>query len=126
MKKLRTYKLVRGLLQASAFTSVMFIMQACYGTANSGRYEEESYQTTVNGRIVDETAQPLSGIKVMSSDLNEVVISDENGEFSINAWSYWQFDNVNLNFTDSAGVYAQVDTLVKNGSDSLNIVLAHK
>ena len=31
---MKTYKWLRGLLKASAFTTVMFIMQACYGTPN--------------------------------------------------------------------------------------------
>ena len=29
---MKMYKLFRGLLKASAFTAVMFVMQACYGT----------------------------------------------------------------------------------------------
>lgn len=29
---MKTYKLLRGLLKASALTTVMFIMQACYGS----------------------------------------------------------------------------------------------
>ena len=35
------YKLFRGLLKASALTTVMFIMQACYGTPNG--YEKLEY-----------------------------------------------------------------------------------
>ena len=29
---MKTYKILRGLLKASALTTVMFIMQACYGS----------------------------------------------------------------------------------------------
>ena len=29
---MKTYKFFRGLLKASAFATVMFVMQACYGT----------------------------------------------------------------------------------------------
>lgn len=38
---MKMYKLFRGLLKASALTTVMFIMQACYGTPNG--YEKLEY-----------------------------------------------------------------------------------
>ena len=31
---MKIYKIIRGLLKASALTTMMFIMQACYGTPN--------------------------------------------------------------------------------------------
>lgn len=43
--KLKSYKWFRGLLKASALTSVMFVMQACYGSPNpkvSKQYDEAS------------------------------------------------------------------------------------
>ena len=47
---MKAYKIFRGLLKASALTTVMFIMQACYGTPqpqNDPFFEnedEENYQ----------------------------------------------------------------------------------
>ena len=38
---MKTYKWLRGLLKASAFTTVMFVMQACYGTPQ--QYKDPSY-----------------------------------------------------------------------------------
>ena len=47
---MKTYKWFRGLLKASAFATVMFVMQACYGAPHSMdeelfmENEEENYQ----------------------------------------------------------------------------------
>ena len=46
---MKTYKWFRGLLKASALTTVMFVMQACYGTPQlfedpNYNDEEETYQ----------------------------------------------------------------------------------
>ena len=38
---MKTYKWLRGILKASAFTTVMFVMQACYGTPQ--QYKHPSY-----------------------------------------------------------------------------------
>lgn len=40
---MKTYKWFRGLLKASAFATVMFVMQACYGTPQQYKdpYDEE-------------------------------------------------------------------------------------
>lgn len=62
---MKAYKLFRGLLKASALTTVMFIMQACYGTPqpmNDPFFEdenEENYQAadTINptsAEVLDE------------------------------------------------------------------------
>lgn len=37
---MKSYKFLRGLLKASALTSVMFVMQACYGSPNPNKHEE--------------------------------------------------------------------------------------
>ena len=45
---MKTYKWFRGILKASAFTTVMFVMQACYGTPqqyNDPDYNEEEETT---------------------------------------------------------------------------------
>ena len=44
---MKTYKFFRGMLKASAFATVMFVMQACYGTPqqfDDPYYEEEETQ----------------------------------------------------------------------------------
>lgn len=38
---MKTYKWLRGILKASAFTAVMFVMQACYGTPQ--QYKDPDY-----------------------------------------------------------------------------------
>lgn len=43
---MKTYKFFRGLLKASAFATVMFVMQACYGTPqqyNAPYIDDEEY-----------------------------------------------------------------------------------
>ena len=49
---MKTYKWFRGLLKASAFATVMFVMQACYGAPHDPflNYDEEYDQ-------VDDTIQ---------------------------------------------------------------------
>ena len=46
---MKMYKWLRGLLKGSAIVSIMFVMQACYGTVHPVDepypYEEESSQT---------------------------------------------------------------------------------
>ena len=41
---MKTYKWLRGLLKASAFATVMFVMQACYGTPHDPYFEDEEYE----------------------------------------------------------------------------------
>ncbi|MBR3710832.1 MAG: hypothetical protein IKM99_07720 [Bacteroidales bacterium] len=45
---MKTYKWLRGILKASAFTTVMFVMQACYGTPQQYKdpYFEDEEETT--------------------------------------------------------------------------------
>lgn len=65
---MKMYKLFRGLLKASAFTTVMFVMQACYGAPqymDDPYYDddnEEAYQAadtlnTTSVEILDEIAK---------------------------------------------------------------------
>ena len=48
---MKTYKWFRGLLKASAFTSVMFVMQACYGMPHDedalGSYDFDSIDSVL-------------------------------------------------------------------------------
>lgn len=128
MAKNKTYKWLRGLLQASAFTSVMFIMQACYGTPNYRNEESFSYEVKMSGVVTDSTsAQPLSGIYVSADISDEVAVSDENGQFNLSFMVYNDSeDGYNLNFSDSLDRYAPLDTLIVSDFSDINISLAAK
>lgn len=97
------YKWFRGLLKASALTTVMFIMQACYGTPH------DFQEIRVAGKIIDKTTlQPIQGIGVQGY---EGVVTDESGCFSFYTMGYG--DCQNLSFIDSIGRYEPVnDTLI--------------
>ena len=45
---MKTYKWLRGILKASAFTTVMFVMQDCYGAPQQYKdpYFEDEEETT--------------------------------------------------------------------------------
>lgn len=128
MAKNKTYKWLRGLLQASAFTSVMFIMQACYGTPNYRNEESFSYEVKMSGIVTDSaSAQPLSGINVSTDISEEVAVSDENGQFCLSFMVYSDDDSgYNLNFSDSLDRYAPLDTLIDSNFSDINISLAAK
>ena len=128
MKNNRTYKWVRGLLAASAFTSVMFIMQACYGTPNYRNEESFSYEVKMSGMVTDSaSAQPLSGINVSTDISEEVAVSDENGQFCLSFMVYSDDDEgFKLNFSDSLDRYAPLDTLIVSDFSDINISLAAK
>ena len=128
MKNNRTYKWVRGLLAASAFTSVMFIMQACYGTPNYRNEESFSYEVKMSGIVTDSaSAQPLSGINVSTDISEEVAVSDENGQFCLSFMVYSDDDSgFILNFSDSLDRYAPLDTLIVSDFSDINVALAAK
>lgn len=53
---MKTYKWLRGLLKASAFATVMFVMQACYGAPqplDESYFEEQE-------EMVNDTVQELN------------------------------------------------------------------
>ena len=50
---MKTYKLFRGLLKASAFATVMFVMQACYGAPHDPYFEDDEYEQ-VNDSVQDD------------------------------------------------------------------------
>ncbi len=126
MKSHKMYKWVRGILTASAFTSVMFIMQACYGTPE-GRMNE----VTMSGTIIDKaTSQPLSGISVTcgSSYSGDYSFSDENGQFTLTfliSREYYERGYFDLEFADTLDRYQTLDTVVESSS-KLEISLVAK
>lgn len=70
---MKMYKLFRGLLKASALTTVMFIMQACYGTPNG--YEKLEYPQ--DSELTDEvTTTPAEETATLNDDANMDVITE--------------------------------------------------
>ena len=55
MRIMKSYKLFRWLLRASALTTVMFVMQACYGSPYQDRDMPEMPDETV---MSDEAMEP--------------------------------------------------------------------
>lgn len=57
---MKTYRWFRGLLKASAFATVMFVMQACYGAPHQmddpyfNNEDEELYQPTDSIQELDQ------------------------------------------------------------------------
>ena len=67
---MKTYKILRGLLKASALTTVMFVMQACYGTPN-GAYMPEMSDEEMTMTESDTLVQPLQDVETVSADVVE-------------------------------------------------------
>jgi hypothetical protein len=69
---MKTYKWLRRLMKASALTTVMFIMQACYGSPNIPPEMPDDRELTETDTIVsvDEPAfEDLSSAEVGDKDL---------------------------------------------------------
>ncbi|MBR3492717.1 MAG: hypothetical protein IKH44_10510 [Bacteroidales bacterium] len=49
---MKTYKWLRGLMKASALTTVMFVMQACYGSPNMPPEMPDDRELTETDTIV--------------------------------------------------------------------------
>lgn len=54
---MKMYKLFRGLLKASALTTVMFIMQACYGSPNVPPEMPDDMEVTEKDSVQDAEKQ---------------------------------------------------------------------
>ena len=103
---MKIYKWLRGLMKASALTTVMFIMQACYGVPNGYRYE-------MSGVVVDkETGLPLKDIEYRI-DGQTRGYTDETGRFDIIEYSDLQ-TNHQISFVDTVGYYQTFDTLIQD------------
>ena len=104
---MKIYKWLRGLLNASALTTVLFIMQACYGVPMN------MHQVQMSGTVVDKaTGLPLCGI-AYKVDGNIWGYTDENGQFDV-----LKYDEIvighQLSFVDSVGHYQTFDTLIRD------------
>ena len=104
---MKMYKWLRGLMKASALTTVMFIMQACYGTPMN------MHQVQMSGKVVDKaTGLPLRDIEYkVNGDIWGY--TDENGQFDI-----LKYDEIDighqLSFVDTVGRYQTFDTLIRD------------
>ena len=66
-KAMKTYKILRGLLKASALTTVMFVMQACYGVPQ-GAYMPEMTDEEMTMAEADTLAQPVQEVEAVDAD----------------------------------------------------------
>ncbi len=121
MEKHKAYKWFRGALMASAFTSMMFVMQACYGTPNNVRIEEEA-EFTVSGTVTAKSnSEPLAGIKLTIDSTDYETMTDSLGNFSITLKAS-DYCDMTFKFIDESGKYQQLDTIVSvSNSPELNI-----
>jgi len=103
---MRIYKWLRGLMKASALTTVMFIMQACYGVPNG-------YRCEMSGIVVDKiTGLPLKDIEYQI-DGQIRGYTDNSGHFEIIEYDETPTDH-QLSFIDSVGQYRTFDTLIQD------------
>ena len=103
---MKIYKWLRGLMKASALTTVMFIMQACYGVPNGYRYE-------MSGVVVDKSTKlPLRDIEYQI-DGQTRGYTYSMGHFEIIEYDETPTDH-QLSFIDSVGQYRTFDTLIQD------------
>ena len=113
------YKWFRGLMKASALTTVMFIMQACYGSPR-----EDFVEINISGYVTDKAnGQPLQGIQLEAfhsdGDYDHVIgYTDENGYFEMSHWAYFnRVSQLTIEAVDTVGNYRSFDTLVLSDTD---------
>ena len=122
---MKMYKWLRGLLKASALTTVMFIMQACYGTPSM--YDMAEIQ--LSGRVVDKaTGEPLKGIclDVFDSNGSDPIVgyTDENGYFEMIQWvNVQRVSSLTIEVKDKEENYQPLDTLVMSDSDLTSLII---
>lgn len=122
---MKMYKWLRGLLKASALTTVMFIMQACYGTPSM--YDMAEIQ--LSGRVVDKaTGEPLKGIclDVFDSNGSDPIVgyTDENGYFEMIQWvNVQRVSSLTIEVKDKEENYQPFDTLVMSDSDLTSLII---
>ena len=125
---MKIYKVFRWFLRASALATVMFIMQACYGTPSM----YDIVDIPLSGYVIDKvTGQPLKGICLDTShtdgDYDHVIgYTDENGYFELMQWGNSRsVTSFSIEVRDSNEHYQPFDTLVMSNADltSLKIKL---
>lgn len=124
---MKVYKWLRGLMKASALTTVMFIMQACYGVPSTDQCE-----FVLSGYVTDKvTGQPIEGIRLSVRNLgtNDDYVTaqtDSTGYFEMLQWGNCRYGaSFNLKANDAEGYYMPVDTVLfsDSGLGALNIKL---
>ena len=104
---MKIYKWLRGLMNASALTTVMFIMQACYGPPIN------MHSVLMSGTVVDKaTGLPLRDI-AYKIDGHIWGYTDENGQFDILKYDEIEIGH-QLSFVDTVGCYQTFDTLIRD------------
>ena len=119
---MKIYKWLRGLMKASALTTVMFIMQACYGVPKN---LEDVVEIQISGYVIDKaTGQPLQGIPlhVFHADgwsaCHDFGNSDENGYFEMRQWgNINRVSQLTIEVEDTLANYQHFDTLVYSDTD---------
>lgn len=123
---MKIYKWLRGLMKASAFTTVVFIMQACYGVPKD---IEDSVEIRICGHVTDKTnGQPLQGIHLHVfhadgwSGCHDFGDSDANGYFEMRQWgNIHRISQLTIEVEDEEENYKSFDTLVYSDSDLTNL-----
>jgi hypothetical protein len=122
---MRIYKWLRGLMKASALTTVMFIMQACYGVPNKD--ECEFY---LSGYVTDmETGDPLEGIEVSVRNHENLhgyisAYTDSTGYFSIVQWGSCRNEfYFNFKVNDNQSNYSSIDTVLLSDTDLTSLLV---
>jgi len=111
-------------MKASALTTVMFIMQACYGSPR-----EDSVRINISGYVTDKAnGQPLPGIflHVFHTDgwsgCSDLGYSDENGYFEMSVCgNIHRISQLTIEVDDEDANYQPFDTLVYSDSDLTNL-----
>ena len=119
---MKIYKWLRGLMKASALTTVMFIMQACYGVPKD---MEDSVEIRICGYVTDKVnGQPLQGIHLHVfhadgwSGCHDFGESDENGYFEMRQWgNIHRVASLTIEVEDEEENYRPFDTLVSSDTD---------
>ena len=119
---MKIYKWLRGLMKASALTTVMFIMQACYGTPKDF---EDIVEIHISGYVTDKVSgQPLQGVHLHVfhadgwSGCHDFGNSDENGYFEMRQWgNIHRISQLTIEVEDDEGLYQPFDTLVYSDTD---------
>ena len=116
---MKIYKWLRGLMKASALTTVMFIMQACYGAPSTYQCE-----FILSGYVTDKvTGEPLEGISLGARDHFSTydyitAETDSNGYFEILQWGDCRHVSCfDLKVNDTEGYYTPIDTILFTDSD---------
>lgn len=118
-------KLIKKIIGALSFTSVMFVFQACYGTP-----QDFGFDVCLEGTVKSaKTGLPIKGIKVSVDEEYQYTETDDSGFYSF----YVPFsDSLAVSFQDIDSLenktYLTKDTIITASEEEmvLNISLAEK